>query len=319
VGVVQEGGAWKVATVDGMPVAQGLGALLFAPPGKQPVPPSQPGTGGLAELLEAAIRFDSGEKLLPASMQRLFAAGSTPGGARPKVLLSDDAGDWIAKFPSPARDHRFDIVGLEKTSLDLAARAGIDVPDSRLISVGARRVLLVRRFDIAGPGRHHMISLQTLCKEAPGRYAMSYSELSEAVRKVSARPQADVGKLYRRMAFNAALGNTDDHLKNFWMIRTVFGYVLSPAIDLLPDVGELHEHVLTFNYERTTPSRSDLRAIARRWNVSAGDADACINEVCKAVSGFADIARAHRVPRSNIDEFTRDVGRRCAQMGKDHM
>ena len=158
----------------------------------------------------------------------------------------------------------------------------------------------------------HMISLQTLCREAPGRYVQSYSEMSEAVRKVSAAPKLDVDQLFQRMAFNAALGNTDDHLKNFWMIHGPSGYRLAPAIDLLPDVGESHEHVLAFEYERIAPSRAELRAVARRWNVA--DAETRIDDVLKAVGAFRKSARANQVPPDNIDEFVRDIALRRAKM-----
>ena len=52
------------------------------------------------------------------------------------MLISDATGEWIANFPSRHRDGRFDVVGLEAVGLDLAAAAGITVPDHRLLRLG---------------------------------------------------------------------------------------------------------------------------------------------------------------------------------------
>ena len=177
-------------------------------------------------------------------------------------------GYWIGKFPSKRRDEGFDIVGLEATCMRLARLAKLDVPDTRLVAVGARRALLVRRFDVsARGGRHHMLSLRTLGRERPGVYVMAYSELAQIVRKVSASPQANVNALYRHMVFNAVIGNTDDHLKNFWMLHTQVGYRLSPAFDLVPDVARRGEHTLAFEYNHTVPTGTTLLSIAKHWGV----------------------------------------------------
>ena len=173
-------------------------------------------------------------------------------------------------------------------------------------------VLLVRRFDVVpGGGRRHMISLRTLCKERSGIHAQSYSELAEAIRKISASPAADVRRLYLHMVFNAAFGNTDDHLKNFWMIHDAAGYRLSEAFDLLPDVGERREHCLAFEYERTAPHRAQLLAVADRWAVP--NPDALIAAVAASIATFATVARHLNVPPGNIDELAADLARRVAR------
>ena len=293
----------------------GLGALAFEQPGKPLHHRFRPSDSDLAALFAAAERFEAGADDDPNGLQRLFVAGSSIGGARPKALLSDATGEWIAKFPSRQRDGRFDVVGLEAVGLDLAAGAGIAVPDHRLVPLGQtkRRTLLVRRFDVLPDGgRRHMISLRTLCKERPGAYAQSYTELAEVVRRVSGSPQKDVNRLYRQMIFNAAFGNTDDHLKNFWMVHDAHGFRLSEAFDLLPDVGERGEHCLAFEYERLAPTRAQLLAVAARWGVP--DADTHIDAVLASIDWFAARAAARAVPQSNVDELATDIARRRARL-----
>jgi serine/threonine-protein kinase HipA len=157
-----------------------------------------------------------------------------------------------------------------------------------------------------------MISLRTLCKERPGAYVQSYSDLAEVVRQVSADPQEDVDRMYRQMAFNAAFGNTDDHLKNFWMIHDGRGYWLSPAFDLVPDVGERHEHVLAFEYDRRVPDRDTMRVLAKRWDVRR--ADSIIDDVLRAMAQFGRTAKAHGVPAVNVNETGADIARRIARL-----
>lgn len=295
----------------------GLGALSFSESSRSNRLPLPAARTSLARLAVAAERFEAGLGVDADVLQALFAAGSSPGGARPKVLVRDRGGEWIAKLPSSRRDGRFDVAGLEATGLDLAARAGLRVPEHRLTTLGTtrRRALLVRRFDVTpADGRRHMISLRTLCKERPGICALSYTEVAEAVRRASAAPQQDVDQLFRLMTFNAALGNTDDHLKNFWMVHDDAGYRVSEAFDLLPDVGERREHCLAFEYARVAPTRAELTAVAGRWGVR--DAASIIDAVVGGVAAFAAVAKSRRVPKANIDEIGSDIGRRARLLAR---
>jgi serine/threonine-protein kinase HipA len=294
--------------------ADGLGALRFAEAG-QPLPVRRAGSVlELQSLIDAAARFEAGEKMEQPGYRRLLEAGASPGGARPKALIDDGDAHWIAKFPSRQRDGSFDVVGLEAAAMQLAAAAGLDVPETKLVHVGASKALLVRRFDITpGGGRRHTISFKTLCREAPGRYVLDYSELAATLRKHSAAPDADVARLFRQMVFNAVIGNTDDHLKNFWMYRDDAGYRLTPAFDLVPDVGERREHVLIFLDDRQPPSRKALLDLARRWKVSG--AGAMVDEVCASVAEFHAAASTAGVPQTDIARIGADVARRVAQIG----
>jgi serine/threonine-protein kinase HipA len=174
------------------------------------------------------------------------------------------------------------------------SRTGLEVPETRLQLLGARRVLLVKRFDISSQGgRHHMVSLRTLCKERRGVYAHGYSELAQVLRKYSSAPAEDLAALFRYMVFNAAIGNVDDHLKNFWMLWRRGGYRLAPAFDLVPDISGRGEHTLSFGQNYTCPTRAEALAIASEWGVPR--AEQIIDQVIASVSGFAAMARRLKV------------------------
>ena len=288
----------------------GTGALAFTEERTSLATPSTLETRALSTLLRAATKFEAGTLPMSDDFRKLLEGSSRVGGARPKALLHDDDGEWLAKFPSRVRDGAQDVVGLEATCLDLARRAGLRAPDSRLQSLGRQRVLLVRRFDItARGGRIHMVSLRTLCKERPGVFITNYGEMAQVVGKCSSAPARDVAALFRQMVFNAAIGNVDDHLKNFWMLATPSGYRLAPAFDLVPDLTGRGDHTLSFQYSFTCPTRDVLLAVADDWRV-ANAADT-LNQVVVAVGSFTATAKKLRVRAGKPLETVRsDIRRR---------
>jgi serine/threonine-protein kinase HipA len=287
----------------------GPGALVFTETSSPPDPAHTLQARSLADLLSAASKFEAGTLPPGDEFRRLLEGSSRAGGARPKALVHDEEGEWLAKFPSPSRDGIFDVVGLEATCLSLARQAGLTIPDIRLQSVGRRRVLLVRRFDVSEQrGRAHMISMRTLCRERPGVYVTSYADIVQVLRKHSSSPGEDIAALFRHMTFNAAIGNVDDHLKNFWMLNLPSGYRLAPAFDLVPDITERREHTLSFQYGYECPTREILLAVAKAWTVAR--AEECIRQVVRTVRKFRATARKLAVRGKGLELISVDVRRR---------
>lgn len=293
--------------------AGGLGAMAFGPHAKAPVPPNTSPTESLPELLDAAGALERGELPDDHHFRRLLD-GPTPGGARPKALVHDADGEWIAKFAS-RDDGAHDVVGLEAACMRMARVARIQVPATRLARIGPRRALLVERFDVTPPGgRRHMVSFRLLMKESHGRQAIAYGELADALRRHSANPVEDLARLFRQMTFNAAIGNVDDHSRNFAMVRDVDGWRLSPAFDLLPDHVGRREHALAFLRGYHCPGRADLVEVARQWNVVR--APAIIDEVAAAASEFRRACVELEVGGGESrDRIALDIDRRIAALG----
>ena len=290
----------------------GLGALSFSSGRKAPLRTGT--TFDLADLMLAAADFEAGRPVEDARLHRLCAAGGSPGGARPKARVEWSGGQWLAKFPSQARDNGHDVVGLEAVCMTLAIQAGLAVPEIHLTDLGSRRALLVKRFDISPQGgRYHMLTLKTLCREGAGRYALTYDEPAEAIRKYSDDPD-DLLRFFRQMTFNAAIGNTDDHLKNFVLLHDAAGWRLSPAFDLVPDIGRNREHTLAIGHSRDTPSRDELIAIGQRWLGNPALALRIVEEVVAAVSAFRATAESLAVAAHSIDFFEFDIAKRIQQM-----
>ena len=293
----------------------GTGALLFTETPASPQPVATVQSKALPALLAAAEKFEKGKMPPEDEFRKLLEGSSRAGGARPKALVHNAEGEWLVKFPSQIRDGPHDVIGLEATCLELARRAGLEVPESHLQVIGHRRTLMVRRFDITPQGgRTHMISLRTLCLERPGVYVHTYSDLAQSVRKHSAAPKMDVTTLFRHMVFNAAVGNVDDHLKNFWMLAKPGGYRLAPAFDLLPDITGRGAHTLSFRSSFVCPNNLDLMTIADEWNVN--EAGKVISQVTKAVRTFAVTARKLAVQGSeSLEKISADIRGRLKSIG----
>ncbi|TIT93456.1 MAG: type II toxin-antitoxin system HipA family toxin, partial [Mesorhizobium sp.] len=146
----------------------------------------------LKELMEAAdaiIADKDADPELVRRLEQLNLAGTSMGGARPKAVVEDDQGLWIAKFPR--HDDRFDIPRAEHAMLRLAQEAGISAAESKLAVIGDRPVLLVKRFDRekadGGYLRHRMISSLTALQaseSATQRDRWSYPLFADVLTKV---------------------------------------------------------------------------------------------------------------------------------------
>lgn len=174
-----------------------------------------------------------------AQVEELMLLGTSMGGARPKAVVEDDNALWLAKFGR--HDDRWNHPRAEHGMLALARLCGIDTADSRITRVAGRDVLMVRRFDRDRDGnryrRHRMVSALTLLRSddnQAARQAWSYLLLADEIRRVSAEPEADLRELYRRICFNAAVSNLDDHPRNHAIIAKDRNWRLSPAFDLTP-------------------------------------------------------------------------------------
>jgi serine/threonine-protein kinase HipA len=211
------------------------GNLRFATPGTTQFVDAGsevPKLVGLPDLLEAADRVaDDDDTGVAAALKTLLDASSGAiGGARPKASVQENGHLLIAKFPY--REDAWDVMAWEKTALDLAERCGIEVPDSRLVNVRARHVLLLRRFDRDDAGdRVGYVSARTL-SQARSSGGNDYLALVDAIEDHSGNTANDLRDLWSRIAFTVATNNTDDHFHNHGFCRSPQGWTLSPAFDI---------------------------------------------------------------------------------------
>ncbi|MFN0062660.1 MAG: type II toxin-antitoxin system HipA family toxin [Myxococcaceae bacterium] len=193
----------------------------------------------LQSLADTVLSDESEAGPSARQVEELLLVGTSMGGARPKTVVEDSDGLWLAKFNRP--DDKWNSARVEHAMLVLAAECGLRAAASRIVSVSGRDVLLVKRFDRqkseAGYLRARMVSALTLLRaeETPSaRGRWSYLELVEALRRASATAQRDAHELFRRACFNALISNTDDHPRNHAVVAMDQDWGLSPAYDLTP-------------------------------------------------------------------------------------
>jgi serine/threonine-protein kinase HipA len=201
----------------------------------------------LQSLAAALIRDEIPSDPQAQQVQDLMLLGTSMGGARPKAVVQDGEGLWIAKFNRD--DDRWNNARVEHAMLRLARECGLHTAESRIETVGTKDVLLVRRFDreraAKGYTRARMVSGLTLlhADEAPqGRQNWSYLLLVEELRRVVADAKSDARELFRRICFNALISNLDDHPRNHAILAKEREWKLSPAYDLTPSVPVSIEH-----------------------------------------------------------------------------
>jgi len=237
----------------------------------------------LEDLLDTARRVELGLPVDDARFARLLRHGSSVGGARPKALFRDGGAEYLAKFPSTSDPPAVSVPRLEAASLSLAAAAGLEACSFRLLQAAGRDVLLVERFDLLPRrGRKHILSLRALGSGRDGR-VHSYPEAASLVRRVATDVTADLARLYRQMVFNVAIGNTDDHEGNFSLLYDGVRWTLSPAYDLLPDIGERVEHAMDFAALADAPDREQVLALSRYFGLGRARATEVVDEVAGSV------------------------------------
>jgi len=229
-------------------------------------PNAAPPITTLPELAVIVRRIEEpGVDRLPEYQQwlaMLLAPGTSLGGARPKASFTDGGALWIAKFP--AREDRHDVGAWEFVVHQLAARAGIDVPASRIARIGNdHATFCVARFDRTTNSRRMFVSATTLLDRSDST-GSSYLDLAQLIADHGAAStiDADLAQLFRRAVFNVLVGNRDDHLRNHGFIRVPSGWRLAPAYDMNPNPFRA-DHVLTLDGTTRPPRR---RTPARdRW------------------------------------------------------
>ena len=220
------------------------GALGF---GRVPEPPAPQRkfnrTLDLRRLIAIADAIVAGEDTRHGpdteQVRDLLLIGTSLGGARPKAVVEDVDGLWIAKFNRG--DDAWNQARVEHAMLELAKACGISTARSRVENVAGRDVLLVKRFDRRrtehGYLRARMMSGITILRTEDThqhRNRWSYVRLAEELRRISSQPKEDAAELFSRMVFNSLISNIDDHPRNHAAIASGLDWRLSPAYDLTP-------------------------------------------------------------------------------------
>lgn len=236
---------------------------------------------------------------------QLIQPGSSLGGARPKASVIDTDGLLcVAKFPSHQDDYDAEL--WEHLSHMLAKRAGISVAETRVQQTSDRRhTLISQRFDRTRSGKRiHFASAMTLLGLHDGDNATNghgYLDIVDFIIRYGADVDNNLRELYRRVAFNICIGNSDDHFRNHGFLLTPKGWTLSPAYDLNPTLSRHQSLLIT-----ATSNEADLSLLgdaSEEYMLSRPIADSIISEVCNALKDWQTLASQLGVPKREIASF----------------
>ena len=282
-----------------------LGAIRFSVDGvfQSPQAKGVPSTVALGDLLQATQRIERREET-DEDLMMIFAPGSSLGGARPKASVYDQLGNLsIAKFPKERDDYSME--RWEAIVMDMAQAVGIKVTEHQLVQAAGQTVFLSRRFDRIhrdGEDDHRIpfMSAMAVTEHVDGDDTCSYLEILEAINTRGSEPARDRVELFRRIAFNILISNTDDHFRNhgfLWSGKK--GWRLSPAYDLNPTPDSPRILSTRIDYEDATASIELLRSVAEFF-VAMNDADRIIDECREVVRQWKVYANARGASAAEI-------------------
>lgn len=225
------------------------------------------------------VEFTSDRELL---WQDLIKLGTSPGGKRPKALIAINPSENSVKSGQvllpPGYDYyvlKYDnesdlypYARMEYAYSRMCKDAGIDVPHTELRSFDKATHFLTKRFDRKNGEKVHMQSLRAMCGGAS-----SYEEAFGVLHKMN-MDYADKEQLFRRMVFNVAAGNIDDHDKNISFLMDKNGdWTLAPAYDVVysidPDTLYAQKgQFMSIKSKNQEIAKSDFLALARAYGIN---------------------------------------------------
>ena len=264
------------------------------------VPPLE----NIRKLEQASLNFEKTEFTDDKSLQLLLAPGSSLGGARPKATVKDENNIlWIAKFPS--KHDEINVGAWEMVVHDLAVMCNLNVPEAKLENFSKTgSTFLTKRFDREGDRRIHFASAMTLLGKKDGADASagsSYMEIASIIKTNSATPGKDLLELWRRIVFNMAVSNTDDHLRNHGFVLVKDGWSLSPLYDVNPNI---YGDTLSLNVDSDN-NLIDFNlalSVAKMYGLSEVRALEELQEIKNVVeSNWRKLAQQYGLSRSEIE------------------
>lgn len=316
--------------------SRGLGALEFRPANL----PDSASAGALDLAALVSVARDAVEGTLSSdnhsadALQQIISVGTSAGGARAKAVinLNSETSEIRTgnRLPSPGFDAwllKFDGMGVDRQLGDtqnygriefayslMAAAAGINISETRLLHENGRAHFITRRFDrpAGATGQARKLHSQTLTGmtgidfNAIGvnDYAQLFDTIDQLNLGVAARQEA-----FRRMVFNIAAANCDDHAKNHGFLMDENGtWSLSPAYDIThafnPAGKWTTQHLMGVNGNFMCTRRAELLKFAEQRTVPK--AKVILDGVNSAVDNWAEFAETAGLTATHRDLVATD-------------
>jgi serine/threonine-protein kinase HipA len=311
---------------------RGMGALEYRPPVEARAHHTT--ALQLADLVVAArgaLRGEfGGDDATHEALTQLIQVGTSAGGTRPKAVvcfnpatgqvrsgqLEAPAGyeHWLLKLDGVDDDRFGSPAGFGRVEYAyslMAGAAGIEMEPCRLLLENDRAHFMTRRFDRRSDGSK--VHVQTLCALDHLDFnladAHSYAQYLDVIDRLGLG-RAALEQAFRRVVFNVAAANRDDHTKNLsFCCDERGGWALAPAYDLThaynPEGRWTQRHQMAVNGKFEGIDRADLLALADRFSVPAPTR--AISTVLGAVDRWPEFAGAAIVPDETVSRVAADL------------
>lgn len=270
--------------------------------------PTPPWTS-VGELQEAAsnIENETDNDAVKKWLAILIAPGSSLGGARPKANILDKENNlWIAKFP--AKNDTVDKAAWEYLAWQLALKAGIVMSECRISKVaGKYNTFFTKRFDREQGQRIHFASAMTMTgniEDTIRDNPASYLEMSEFIQNYGTCINENLEQLWRRIVFNIAISNTDDHLRNHGFILTEKGWILSPAYDINPSIDK-DGLALNIDMDNNALDYDLAKSVGPFFRLEDKQMDQIIEEVTTPVKSWRKLAKKLGISNNEQELMTK--------------
>ncbi|MBU2929102.1 type II toxin-antitoxin system HipA family toxin [Winogradskyella psychrotolerans] len=306
---------------------RGMGALEYKPIKELPQS-SEINIDNIISILEKVLKLKentTGENLSELSLLNVFKIGTSAGGARPKILISEHkkTGEIIAGDREISEDYNHYLVKLHIDDSDgynkekveyiyyiLAEEAGIDMMQSKLIE---NKHFATLRYDRQNGEKQHVLTVTGLTgwdfKSQPEN--SSYENVFKVALSLEV-PHKDLQQLFKRMVFNLVFRNVDDHLKNHSFIynKESNSWNLGPAYDLTYALNPLFtfkttSRALSINGKRTSLTIKDILTIAEEFSIK--NPKGIIEDVQALIPRWSALAAELEIPENIIKAIQKEI------------
>ncbi len=304
---------------------RGMGALEYKP--KKEIPQSTTiNIDEIVEVLKSVLELKgktSAKELNHQSLLNIFKMGTSAGGVRPKILISENKSNGVI-IPGDinySKDYNHylvklnveDDIGYNRELIEYsyylaASYCGINMMDSKMIE---NKHFATTRFDRVGGEKQHVLTATGITGwDFKDPNVSTYENLFEMSHFLKL-PHTEIEQLFRRMIFNIVFNNQDDHLKNHSFIYDKLNdsWNLSPAYDITYSLNPLVNYkktsrALSINNKRIALNSEDVKFIAQKYTIK--NYNSIIYDIQKGIPFWENAAHKLEIPTTIIDRILKD-------------
>ena len=270
----------------------------------------------LKEVLD--LKKSSNQKRLNnQALINIFKIGTSAGGARPKILISEHKttgavipGDlnvsdqyfhYLVKLDID-EENNYPREVVEYCYSIILKNIGVRMMDTKLID---GKHFATKRYDRQNGEKQHVLTASGITGwDYKDTQVSSYENLFKLCSFLKV-PHAQSEELFKRMVFNVVYGNTDDHLKNHSFIYTKEdgSWDLSPAYDVTYSLNPLFDfknpkRALSINGKRSNINLKDVYKIAENYTIK--NPEGIVKEVLAQRENLMELFEKQGVPENVV-------------------